>query len=225
MLEQEAGPRQRSWATTAGLLVVGWAVITAVVVAWVWLLTHPLEDSIGAADDELARQIADGRTASLTEAAEIAAYAGETMVGAAVLVAAALLVSISRRTWLPVLFVVLVEAGIGGIYWFGTHFDPRQRPPVEILDRGLVPDHSFPSGHTGTSMALFLGLAFLVWTYTRVSRGWALLLAAVPLAVASSRLYQGAHHLTDVLTSAVYVTVWIVLLARLVLSRDDARAA
>lgn len=203
-----------------GLLAAGWVAVTAVVVAWGWLLTNHLEGSIGAADDDLARWIADGRTVALTDAAEIGTFLGDTIVGAAVLGLAAVVFAIWRRSWLPVLFIALVEAGLGGIYWFGTHLDPRQRPPVKILDQGLVPDHSFPSGHTATSMAIFLGLAFLVWTCTRVSRAWAVLLVVVPLACASARLYQGAHHLSDVLTSVVYATVWIALAARLVLGRD-----
>lgn len=203
-----------------GLLAAGWVAVTAAVVAWGWLLTNHLEGSIGAADDDLARQIADGRTAALTDAAEIGTFFGDTIVGAAVLGLAAVVFAIRRRSWLPVLFIALVEAGLGGIYWFGTHLDPRQRPPVKILDQGLVPDHSFPSGHTATSMAIFLGLAFLVWTCTRVPRAWAVLLVVVPLACASARLYQGAHHLSDVLTSVVYATVWIALAARLVLGRD-----
>jgi membrane-associated phospholipid phosphatase len=45
----------------------------------------------------------------------------------------------------------------------------------------------------------------------------------VPLACLSARLYQGAHHLTDVLTSVVYAAVWITLVARLVLGRERHR--
>lgn len=215
----------RTWPATAGLLVAGWVAVTAVVVGWGWLLTQHLEGSVGAVDDDLARWLAGERTPGLTDAAEIAAYPGETIIGAAVLGLAALAAALVRRTWLPALFVALVEAGIGGIYWFGTHLDPRQRPPVKLLDQGLVPDHSFPSGHTATAMALFLGLAFLAWTYTRVSRGAVLMLAVVPLGCAAARLYQGAHHLSDVLTSVAYVAVWVIVVARLVLSRDSARAA
>ena len=51
------------------------------------------------------------------------------------------------------------------------------------------------------------------------------LLACVPLFVALSRLYQGAHHLTDVATSLVYGTVWLLVLAtalRLHTARVDA---
>ena len=211
---------RRGWPATAGLLVAGWVGVTAVVVGWGWLLTNHLEGSVGAVDDDLARWLAGERTAGLTDAAELAAYSGETIVGAVVVALAGLVVALTRRTWLPVLFVLLVEAGIGGIYWCGTHLDPRQRPPVKLLDQGLVPDHSFPSGHTATATAVFLVLAFLIWTYTRVPRGWALVLVLVPLGCAVARLYQGAHHLTDVLTSLAYATAWIVLVARLVLRRD-----
>ena len=218
---------RRSWPAAVGLLVAGWVAVTAAVVGWGWLLTNHLEGSIGAADDDLARWLADGRTAALTDAAEIGTYLGETIVGAVVLGVAAVVAAVAARSWLPILFIGLVEAGIGGIYWCGTHADPRQRPPVEILDQGLVPDHSFPSGHTGTAMAIFLGVAFLVWTCTRVPRGCMFLLVVVPLACAAARLYQGAHHLSDVLTSVVYATVWITLVARLVLSRErpDRRGA
>jgi membrane-associated phospholipid phosphatase len=215
---------RRSWPAVVGLLVAGWAVVTGIVLSWGWLLTHPLEGSIGAGDDDIARWLAAERTAALTDAAEVGTLLGTTVVGAVVVILAAAAVAVWRRTWLPVVFVVVVEAGLGGIYWWGTHLVPRQRPPVEVLDQGLVPDHSFPSGHTGTSMAIFLALAFLTWTYTRVARGWPLLLALVPLACVSGRLYQGAHHLSDVLTTVVYATVWITLVAWLVLGREGARA-
>jgi membrane-associated phospholipid phosphatase len=216
--------QRRTWPATVGMLVAAWVALAAVVVAWGWLLTQHLEGSVGVVDDDVARWFAHERTPSLTDAAEVGTYAGETIVGAVLLGVAAVLFSLWRRTWLPVLFVVMMDAGLGGIYWLGTHLDPRDRPPVKILDRGLVPDHSFPSGHVGTAMAIFLGIAFLVWAYTRVPRGWALLLVLVlvlvPLGCVSARLYQGAHHLSDVLTSVVYAAVWITLVARLVLGRD-----
>ena len=213
---------RRSWPATLGLLAAAWAVVAVAVVGWGWLLTNHLEGSIGAVDDDLARQIADERTPTLTDAAEIGTYLGETIVGAAVVALAAIVFAIWKRTWLPIVFVALVEAGLGGIYWLGTHFDPRDRPPVKILDKGLVPDHSFPSGHVGTAMAIFLVLVALIFAYTQASRGWSVLLVVIPLACLASRLYQGAHHLSDVLTSVVYAAAWIAIVARLVLGRDAA---
>jgi membrane-associated phospholipid phosphatase len=212
----------RSWTETVGLLVLAWVVIAGVVVAWGWLLTNHLESSVGEVDDDLARAIAGERTPTLTDAAEVGAALGITLVGGVTVAVVAVAFALWKRSWLPVVFVALVEAGIGGIYWLGTTLDERDRPPVRILEKGLVPDHSFPSGHTGTAMAVFLCVAFLVWTYTQVSRGWALLLAVVPLVCLVSRLYQGAHHLTDVLTSVVYAAAWITVVARLVLGRARA---
>jgi undecaprenyl-diphosphatase len=107
---------------------------------------------------------------------------------------------------------------VGGVYFVATLADPRQRPPVRILDTGLVPDHSFPSGHVGTATAVYGAIAVLCWAYARSSRSWAWVLLVLPLLVLLARLYQGAHHLTDVLTSVLYATVWVIVLARLLLT-------
>ena len=82
-----------------------------------------------------------------------------------------------KRTWRPIIFVALVEAGIGGIYFFGTELIPRDRPPVKLLDAGLVPDASFPSGHVATSLVCWAGTMILVWTYFRAAR-WVAVAAA-----------------------------------------------
>lgn len=72
---------------------------------------------------------------------------------------------------------VVSEAG-----WNGPRFNPRFQ--------------SFPSGHTAASTAFFATLALVRWR-----AGWALL--AVPLVVAFSRMYVGAHHLSDVVCAAM----------------------
>ena len=76
-----------------------------------------------------------------------------------------------------------------------------------------MPDHSFPSGHTLFAVGMYGALVVLLWHRQR----WAsCLLALLPLVVAVSRLYQGAHHLTDVSTSLVAATAWLVVLTRVV---------
>jgi membrane-associated phospholipid phosphatase len=115
-------------------------------------------------------------------------------------------------------FLALVTAGVGGIYFVAGHVDPRQRPPVRILDPGLVPDHSFPSGHVGTATAVYGAIVVLSWAYARRSRSWVWGLLVLPVLVLLARLYQGAHHLTDVLATVVYASVWVLVLARLLLT-------
>jgi len=46
---------------------------------------------------------------------------------------------------------------------------------------------------------------------------WVWPLFLVPLVVIPSRLYQGAHHPTDVLTSLVFASVWVAVLSHAVL--------
>jgi undecaprenyl-diphosphatase len=90
--------------------------------------------------------------------------------------------------------------------------------------------YSFPSGHTA-SAAVFHGVlaAFLVSRLRGVRARIACVLGAGGLVglVAVSRVYLGAHHLSDVLAAACSSTVWLVLCLSgvhgLVRRRMDAR--
>ena len=59
----------------------------------------------------------------------------------------------------------------------------------------------------------------LVWTYFRAVRWLAVVLLVLPLLTLLSRLYLGAHHLTDALTSVVYGSVWLLVVAAVLLPR------
>jgi undecaprenyl-diphosphatase len=198
--------------------VAAWAVIALGVVGFGWLITHPLESSVNPWDNDVSRWFADQRTGALDEPADIGTFMGETVNGMAAAVVAALAFSLWRRSLVPAVFLGVLMAGMGGFYFLGTELDPRDRPPVRILDAGLVPDASFPSGHVGTATAVAGGIVVLAWAYARALRWWLTPLLVVPVLVLLARLYQGAHHLTDVLTSVVYASVWLFVLARLLLA-------
>jgi undecaprenyl-diphosphatase len=213
------------------LAVSAYAVIALVVVAWGWLLTHPLEGPVDGMDDDAARWFAGERRGLLNPVAAAGTFLGETVVGLAVGAVVAVVAGLALRSWIPAVLVTLANAGDGGIYWLGTHADPRDRPPVQILDPGLAPTHSFPSGHVGTAVAVYGAAAILLALWLRTRRGrtggarcLVVLLAVIPLFVAVSRLYQGAHHLTDVGTSLLYGTLWLAVVAA-VLVRPRATAA
>ena len=210
-------PPARSRPVVAGLALLAWALLLGVVTGLGWLLTHPLRVSVEPWDNGISRWFASERTPALNTPADVGTLLGETVVGATVAVLAGLAFALWQRSWRPVLFVVLAEAGIGALYFVVTHVDSRPRPPVRILDPGLVPDHSFPSGHVATAVVAYGGIFLLGAVYVSGARLWALPLLLLPMVVLLSRLYQGAHHLTDVLTSVAYATVWMLVLARLLL--------
>jgi undecaprenyl-diphosphatase len=199
----------RSKPQTVGLLVLAWLVLCGAAVGIGWLLTHPLTGSVGAADDDLAVWVAARRTPTLNDLADVGTLIGNTRLGQVALVAIALGFSLWQRSLLPAVFVGFVEAGLLSIYLVATDLVPRQRPPVEILDPGLVPDHSFPSGHVLTASALVGSIVVLTWASAPAARRWVTPLLLLPLCTVVARVYQGAHHLSDVLTSLVLAPVWI----------------
>lgn len=212
----------RPLAATAVLVLLAWAVILGVVLGIGWLLTGPLESTVDPWDDDVARWFADGRTDALGTVADAGTLLGDTIVGMSVAAVAAIGFSLWRRSVVPAIFLGLVAAGIGGFYSVATHLITRDRPPVRILDPGLVPDHSFPSGHVATATAVYAGIAVLAWVLAPAARRWVWVLLLVPVLEVFARLYEGAHHLTDTLTSLGYASVWLVVLAGLVLPRRRA---
>jgi undecaprenyl-diphosphatase len=208
---------RRGVPATVAFLVIAWALILGAVLAVGWLITHPLQSSVDPWDNDISRWFADQRTGTLDGPADVGTILGDTIPAMSVFAVVALAFAVWRRTWRPLVFAGLLVAGMGGFYALATRLDPRDRPPVKILDPGLVPDASFPSGHVGTATAVYVGILLLTWVYAPAARRWVWVLVALPFVVLVARLYQGAHHLTDVLTSLTYASIWLAVLYVLVL--------
>ena len=221
----EREQREDSSIAVATRVVTAWAVILAGVLALGWLLTGPLEPTVDPWDDDVVRWFAGERTADLNAAADVGTFLGETIVGVAVAVVVAAALSLWRRSARPAVFFGLVLAGVGGFYAIATMLISRGRPPVRILDPGLVPDDSFPSGHLGTAIAVYGGTVLVLRWLAPRARAWAWLLLLVPVAVALARLYQGAHHPTDELASVLYTTAWLGVVSKVVLGSVSSTGA
>jgi undecaprenyl-diphosphatase len=153
-------------------------------------------------------------------AAAIGSGVADTIVGVGLAVVVAGLAAWRLRSWRPVVYFATLVGGYLALYVIVTHLVTRDRPPVKILDPGLIPDHSFPSGHVATSIVVYGGIALWVAAAVPRWRRWTWPLFLLPLVVAPSRLYQGAHHPTDVLTSFVFASIWLVVVSRVLLPRD-----
>ncbi|MDQ3096395.1 MAG: phosphatase PAP2 family protein [Actinomycetota bacterium] len=216
----------RSWLARGGILVLAWATLLGLVVGLGQLLTGPLKGSVSSTDKELARWFVSERTSSLNQVAESFSLLGDTTTVLVVVPTIALVVAAWRRSIRPALFVVLATTGVSGMYILSADAVLRPRPAVKILDQGLDPLHSFPSGHVGAATALVGVVVVLVWTYAQAVRWWVTpLLLPLPLLVVVSRMYEGAHHLSDVLTSVVFASTWVTVTAVTLLPRASVRAA
>ena len=216
-----ARPRQ-AWQRQTAVLIAVWAVLVGIVIGFGKVITGPLESSIDPPENDLARWFVGERSAARSQLADVATLLADTYTVLGVGLATAVGVWLWRREARPVVFVVATLLGVGALYLLTVTVDPRPRPPVTILDPGLDPMHSFPSGHVGASIAAYGAVVVLVWAYARQARWWVTPLVLVPPLVALARLYEGAHHLSDVLTSVVYASVWLAATATVCLPYPDA---
>ncbi len=209
------------WQAQAAILLGAWTILLGIVVAVGLLLTGPLQGSVGSTDYALARWFAGERSPTLNQVAESLSFPGETI--SVLLLASMIAVAawVWQRNARPAICVALTTTGATGLYLLATNAVSRARPPVKVLDPGLDPTHSFPSGHVAAATALYGLIVVLVWTYARAVRWWVTPLLLVPLLVLIARLYEGAHHLSDVLTSVAFASIWLNVTARTLLPRHE----
>ena len=107
----------------------------------------------------------------------------------------------------------LAAAGFAQVLVFALkHAFARARPETAYA---AIDEFSFPSGHAAMSLVVYGFLAFLLGHGKPISRqAWfALVAAAIATLVAFSRIYLGAHWLSDVIASFGLGIAWIALLA------------
>ena len=120
------------------------------------------------------------------------------------------------KQWTRIFLAMLVAmslAGVAGTVIKRTIPRPRPSVPSDIHwggSRFSTKYHSFPSGHVGASTAFF-GVLF----FARRRVGLACL--AIPILIGFSRMYIGAHYLSDVVCAAVLGFSCAVVVAHFVL--------
>jgi len=117
-----------------------------------------------------------------------------------------------RQEWTRIFLAMLLAMMLAGVA--GTVIKrtvPRARPSVHAETRWGGPRfstkyHSFPSGHVGASTAFF---GVLVIARRRVG----LLCLPIPILIGISRMYLGAHHLSDVICATFLGTLCALVVA------------
>ena len=196
--------------------LAGFVVLAAVIVGLGLLLTHFFApEGLGRIDAAVSRWFVARRTPTLDTVTRIGSDIGSTGVIIGVAVVAGIVLAIGRH-WRQFAFLASALLLEFTVFLLATLVIDRPRPTVKHLDVA-PPTSSYPSGHTAASIALYVGLAIIIWSLVRspVIRTLAWILAiALPVFVGLSRLYRGMHHLTDVLASVLLGVgaIWIAIL-------------
>jgi membrane-associated phospholipid phosphatase len=135
--------------------------------------------------------------------------------GVALLTLVAAIVCLARRAWRELAIVVLGVIGAEALFQIISPAINRPRPHFPDPFEGLR-IAGFPSGHSTTSVALYLLLLYILVPHLpRLGQRLALILVGFLLIdwIMFSRLFLGSHFPTDVLAGAALGLAWAALVA------------
>jgi undecaprenyl-diphosphatase len=125
-----------------------------------------------------------------------------------------------RRDWKPLGKLGASLLGAILLYDLVKSLVARARPPARLDVGYTFSGFSFPSGHATESLAVWGMLAILASAVLRRRRYMPFLLAIVVVSlVGASRIYLGAHWLSDVLGGYALGGLWLSLLMAVMLAR------
>jgi len=161
-------------------------------------------------DRTITHWLAVHRTPTLTRVSSVFSSLGATQVVLIVVLTACVLALAITRSWRPVIFIAVLMVGELALFLVTAAIVKRPRPDVPNLDAKL-PTFAYPSGHVAATLCIWIGIAVLVIGSARGWWRWLFLVLAIamPILVASSRMYRGEHHPTDVLGSVLFAAIWI----------------
>jgi membrane-associated phospholipid phosphatase len=168
-------------------------------------------DSIVRVDGWLVHWLAAHRTPFGIGFFDAVSFVGNWEVATLVVVAAVIFLWNRRRR--TALAIALACAGSELVVYFGKAGFGRPRPPA-VFSVVTELDGSFPSGHANISVALYALGFYLLFRATRsprLKRLWLALAFLFPLLIGFSRLYLGAHYLSDVLAGWSIGLWWSIL--------------
>lgn len=193
------------------------------VVGMGWLITDGPLKELGISEESVNKRLESSRTSLWDAVTLFFSWTGATVsIIGVCLVVVALVWWRTRQWWFAAVPLIAISLATM-FFFFTTLLIDRERPDVEKLDHSLRPTSSFPSGHAGAATGLYFTLGLLALripnpALRRVVVGVCL---AIPLLVATARVYRGMHHVSDVLVGVLNGSV-AALVAWCWLRRSDA---
>jgi membrane-associated phospholipid phosphatase len=201
------------------ILAGAYVVLTAIYTGIGFAITEWLEPSAaGRREADFNIWLEEHRTESRNTLAEWGAAFSNTETKIALCLVLLPLMLWMYRRWHDWAFIVVSLLFEVSVFGTSSKIVVRDRPPVEQLDG--APTNSWPSGHVAAACVFYVGLAMVVYwnTRSRLSRTVFTVLAVLaPIAVATARLYQGMHYLTDVAGGIVLAAITLPLVRALMI--------
>lgn len=201
-----------SWRDLGVAILYLAAVIAAGSLAGKALVDWAAPNAVTDYDLRLAHELVTERTSGLNDAATIGSLLSSTLVKIVVTLIIAGVMGLVWRRWHEPVFVIGTLLFEAAAFVVITHLVQRSRPPVEQLEGSSI-GSSFPSGHVAAA-TVYAVVAMVVFWHSRATLARlaaAVVAVALPLMVGAARLYQGMHHLSDVVGGVVLGIVSIVI--------------
>jgi membrane-associated phospholipid phosphatase len=218
----DKSPARRRGRIAAGILIA-WVLILGIIVGLGELVT---KDGNGneLGDRTIPHWFAAHRTPSLTHWSLIFTILGATTAILVVSLATCVVFLAITRHWRPVIWLAVVMFGELAAFLAAAAVVKRPRPDVSHLDQHL-PTSAYPSGHTAATACLYIAIAILVIGHAHGWWRWLFLIPAIfmPILVATSRMYRGEHHPTDILGSFFFTALWLTATYLLIKPNEDTR--
>ena len=154
----------------------------------------------------------------LTIVIRVATWLGSTAVIVPLAVIVGVFFMLCRHRWWPIAFLAAAIGGAVGLYDIVKSLVGRPRPPSAIWI-GHFSGAAFPSGHATQSVACYSALAIILGAGRPPAVKTVLWSVAglVVLVVGASRIYLGAHWLTDVLGGYALGASWVAVITTVAL--------
>ena len=149
----------------------------------------------------------------LTIVIRVVTWLGSTAVIVPLAVIVGVFFMLCRHRWWPIAFLAAAIGGAVGLYDIVKSLVGRPRPPSAIWI-GHFSGAAFPSGHATQSVACYSALAIILGAGRLPAAKTVLwsVAALVVLVVGASRIYLGAHWLTDVLGGYALGASWVAVI-------------
>ena len=193
-------------------LAAGFGIALVALIAFALIAGHLYDQEAIALDNVVTPVVHSIQSPVVDAAMEAITSLGSATVLAVVSVIAVIVIA-SRRQAAQALFVVTAIAG--SVALNGTLKVTVQRPRPVLPWAHVLPDYSFPSGHTMNALVLYLAIALVMWvTLGRRFGSIAVLVAlGIAIAVGVSRIYLGYHYLSDVVGGLAAGIAWLLVVA------------